>query len=114
MLEREDGQMVSKEEDIVQFIGAYFDKLFTTEPGEREATVQKALHPIVTEEDNTGLAATPSALEIKEAVFAINADKAPVLMAFRQASFTHIGTISDLTSPRKYMRSLWESLCHRT
>lgn len=34
VLEKDDGIVVHKEEEIVQVIGEYFDKLFTTSPGE--------------------------------------------------------------------------------
>ena len=48
VLEKEDGQMVNKEEEIVEVIGDYFERLFTTSPGERAHTVNRALHSIVT------------------------------------------------------------------
>lgn len=77
VIEREDGQMVHKEEEIVQVIDEYFQKLFSTQPGEREETVRYALRPIVTEAENIDLTAIPSAGEIREAAVSINADKAP-------------------------------------
>lgn len=53
--------MVNKEEEIVQAIGEYFEDLFTPSPGERVATVNRALHPIISEEDNATLTSVPSA-----------------------------------------------------
>lgn len=61
VIERDDGQMVNKEEEIVQAIGEYFEDLFTPSPGERVATVNRALHPIISEEDNATLTSVPSA-----------------------------------------------------
>ncbi|WZZ22713.1 hypothetical protein YC2023_124100 [Brassica napus] len=88
VIEREDGTMVHKEEEIVAVIGEYFENLFTSQPGEREETVRQALHPIVSAEDNTMLTTLPSASEIKEAAFSINADKAPGPDGF-SAGFFH-------------------------
>lgn len=68
--------MVHMEEEIVTVIGDYFQTLFTSQPGEREETVRQALKPIVSEEENLSLTATPTAQEIKEAAFSIHADKA--------------------------------------
>lgn len=87
-LERIDEQMVHKEEEIVQVIGDYFDQLFTSSPGERAATVNQALHSIITPEDNSILTSVPSAAEIKDAAFSIQADKAPVPDGF-SAGFFH-------------------------
>lgn len=77
VIENELGQLVHKEDEIVQVIGEYFQSLFTTKPGEREDTVNRALHPIISDEDNHHLTSIPSPAEIKEAAFSINADKAP-------------------------------------
>ena len=52
VIEGENGGMVHKEEEIIAVIGAYFDNLFSSQPGEREETVRRALRPIVTEEEN--------------------------------------------------------------
>ena len=88
VIEREDGQMGYKEEEIVQVIGDYFAKLFTSTPGERADAVRRALRPIVSEEDNVNLIAIPTAEEIKEAAFSIHADKAPGPDGF-SAGFFH-------------------------
>lgn len=69
--------MIYKEEEIVVAIGEYFEKLFSTCPGERADTMRRALHPIITAVDNEILLSLPSASEIKEAALFIHADKAP-------------------------------------
>lgn len=66
----------------------YFEKLYSTEPGDREDTVRHALRPIITPEDNEALTAIPSASEIKEAVMAVKGEKAPGPDGF-SASFYH-------------------------
>lgn len=81
----------STKEEIIQVIGAYFYKLFSSEPGMREETVRLALKPITTEEDNLSLTAVPSEAEIKEAAHSINADKHPGRMGSLLASSTLIG-----------------------
>lgn len=80
--------MVHKEEEIVQTIDAYFQKLFTTSPGEREDTVRYALRPLVSDAENDALTALPSAAEVRDAAFSINADKAPGPDGF-SAGFFH-------------------------
>lgn len=90
VIEKEDGEMVHKEEEIIEVIGAYFQTLFSSQPGDREEIVNHALQPIVTEEDNLSLIAIPSADEVKEAMFSIHADKAPGPDGFSAAFFhTH-------------------------
>lgn len=80
--------MVHKEAEIVRVIDAYFEKLFTTSPGERSETVRQALKPLVSEEENLLLTSVPSAAEIREAAFSINAEKAPGPDGF-SAGFFH-------------------------
>ena len=88
VLENEEGGLVYKEEEIVNVIGGYFNNLFTSTPGEREEIVNQALSPIISDEDNALLNAIPTALEIKEAAFSINAEKAPGPDGF-SAGFFH-------------------------
>ena len=88
VIEKEDGQTVHKEEEIVSVIGDYFQALFTSLPGDREETVRRALHPIVSVAENQVLIAIPSAAEIREAAFSIHADKAPGPDGF-SAGFFH-------------------------
>lgn len=79
VIENAAGVEVHKEEDIVKSIVAYFQELFTSSDrvGNRRETVEYALRPVITDEENALLSAIPSALEIKEAIFDINAEKAP-------------------------------------
>ncbi|KAL0896578.1 hypothetical protein Bca101_080539 [Brassica carinata] len=88
VIEGEDGQMVHKEEEIVHTIDSYFQKLFTTSPGERSETVRYALQPIVSDAENESLRATPTMAEVRDAAFSINADKAPGPDGF-SAGFFH-------------------------
>lgn len=87
-MEREDGQMVYKEDEIAQVTGEYFEHSFTSSPGERAAAVTRGLHPIVTEEDNAMLTSIPSSEETKAAAFSIHAEKAPGPDGF-SAGFFH-------------------------
>ena len=88
VIEREDGQMVHKEEEIVQVIGDYFQKMFSSLPGEREDIVNRALQPLLTGEENDSLIAVPTSGEIRDAAFSINAEKAPGPDGF-SAGFFH-------------------------
>lgn len=99
VIEGENGEMVHKEEEIIAVIGSYFDNLFSSQPGEREETVRRALRPIVTEEENQSLIAIPSALEVRDAAFSIHADKAPGADGFSAGFFhTHWNAIGpDIT-----------------
>ena len=88
VIENEAGEMVYKEGDIAKVIVSYFNSLFTSTEGERIDTVNFALKPIISEETNQKLIVIPSALEIREAIFSIHADKAPGPDGF-SASFYH-------------------------
>ena len=94
VLEKESGEMVYREEEIVEVIGEYFQKLFSSIPGDREDTVNLTLHPIISDEENMQLISVPTPIEIKEAAFSINADKAPGPDGFSAGFFqTHWGTL---------------------
>lgn len=88
MLEDSDGKVVHKEAEIAVMIVSYFKTLFTSNPGDSLETVRGAIKPVITQQDNEGLIAIPTALEIKEAIFAINGEKAPGPDGF-SASFYH-------------------------
>lgn len=88
VIENKAGEMVLKEEDIAKVIVSYFDGLFTSTEEDRADTVNLALRPVISEEVNEKLIEIPSALEIREALFAIHADKAPGPDGF-SASFYH-------------------------
>ncbi|KAL0744395.1 hypothetical protein Bca4012_085908 [Brassica carinata] len=96
VIEKEDGQMVHKEEEIISVIGDYFQSLFTSLPGDREETVRRALHPIISEAENQLLNAIPSPAEIRDAAFSIHADKAPGPDGFSAGFFhTHWADIGE-------------------
>ena len=80
--------MVHKEEEIVQVIGDYFQKMFLSLPGESEDTVNRALQLLLTVEENDSLIAVPTSGEIRDAAFSINAEKAPGPDGF-SAGFFH-------------------------
>lgn len=79
MIEDEEGTILYKEEDIAATIEKYFRDLFTTKPCDHEfmrSTLEEAIHPRVTEEQNEALTKIPTAEEIKKALFSINPGKA--------------------------------------
>lgn len=98
VIENSEGQCVYKEEEIAKVIVQYFDTMFTSTParGDSAATVQHALQPLITDEDNAKLIEIPSAEEIRDAVFSIHAEKAPGPDGFSAGFFhthwTEIGT----------------------
>ena len=71
------GDPVYEEEEIVATIAEYYQKIFTSLPGDRISTVCAALKPCVTPEMNEKLTLLPSPAEIKVACFSIHPDKAP-------------------------------------
>lgn len=95
VLEDTDGNMVYKEKDIAKTVVEYYKNLFMSEKGNCADTVRYALQPLITHEDNEGLIAIPMAAEIKEAIFAVNAEKAPgpdgFSASFYQAHWTEVG-----------------------
>lgn len=90
MIENNEGQCVYKEDEIAKVIVQYFNSMFTSAPsrGDSAATVNHALRPLVSEEENAKLIEIPSAEEIKEAVFSIHAEKASGSDGF-SAGFFH-------------------------
>ncbi|XP_023641325.1 uncharacterized protein LOC111831438 [Capsella rubella] len=77
VIEDKEGQPIHSEEGILQVISDYFSELFTSIDGDRNTTIQTAIHPCITEEINQKLTILPSPEEIKRACFSIHADKAP-------------------------------------
>ncbi|XP_018479302.1 uncharacterized protein LOC108850231 [Raphanus sativus] len=71
------GVHVYEEEEISKVISAYYSKLFQSCPFDGQHTISEALQPCITKEQNEKLIMMPQAKEIKEATFAIHADKAP-------------------------------------
>lgn len=88
VIEDEQGKAVFKEEQISQVIVSYFGRLFSYAATNSAETVNNALDPIITEENNAQLICIPTAMEIKEAVLSIHADKAPGPDGF-SAGFYH-------------------------
>lgn len=77
VLEDEDGLPCFEQELISGVISKYYEKLFTATTYDEEQTIQEALKPCVSQVQNEVLIMEPTLLEIKEATFAIHADKAP-------------------------------------
>lgn len=88
IIEDDQGRPVHKEEQIAQVIVAYFGNLFSSSATNSEETINYALDPVISTEDNDRLTQIPSAAEVKEAVFSIYADKAPGPDGF-SAGFFH-------------------------
>lgn len=76
-IEDDQGIPWHEEEQITRVISQYYSNLFTSSPFDARPTVSKALNPCITQEMNEKLIAIPSPNEVKEALFAIHADKAP-------------------------------------
>lgn len=77
VIENDEGIPSYEEEGILKVISEYFQALFTSEEGERNATVQESIQPCITPAINQSLIEIPTQEEIKNACFAIHADKAP-------------------------------------
>lgn len=89
VLENEDGIPSFEEDQISRLVCSYYEKLFTANQREKdEDIILQSLKPCVTQEWNEMLTRDPSPEEIKEALFAIHADKAPGPDGF-SASFFH-------------------------
>ncbi|XP_024009751.1 uncharacterized protein LOC112084866 [Eutrema salsugineum] len=77
-----------EEDQMVEVVVSYFQKIFTAEHSTRLPIVEEAISPSVSTEINEQLIVIPSPEEIKRAVFSIHADKAPGPDGF-SASFFH-------------------------
>lgn len=77
VIEDENGIPVYEEKQISEVICKFYSTLFTASNMEEENTVDEALQPCVTQEQNEKLIGIPSFSEIKKATFAIHPDKAP-------------------------------------
>lgn len=89
-MEDESGAPFFEEDQISALVYSYYEKLFTATNWEEgsDDTIFRALNQCVTQEWNENLTRDPSPTEIKEALFAIHADKAPGPDGF-SASFFH-------------------------
>lgn len=95
VIEDEHGKEVHKGEQIAQVIMTYFGNLFASAETNSADTVNYALDPVITEEDNDRLIRIPTPLEVQKAAFSIHADKAPGMdgfsASFLHANWSHIG-----------------------
>lgn len=95
VLENEEGVPFYEEEQISEVICKYYSSLFTSSHVDGSQTVEKALRPCVSREQNEKLTAIPTMEEIKAATFAIHPDKAPgpdgFSACFFQANWETVG-----------------------
>lgn len=77
VIEDADGKAVYKEPEIVQSITEYYSRIFTSQMSDSSLVVQDGISPMVTNKMNETLIALPSPLEVREALFSINPEKAP-------------------------------------
>ena len=95
VIENDEGVPFFEEEHISEVICKYYSSLFTSLPYDGTRTVDKALKPCVTREQNEKLTTIPTAKEIREATFAIHRDKAPgpdgLSACFFQANWETVG-----------------------
>ena len=77
VIEDEDGLPVFEEEKISGVICKFYDNLFTSNHFDSAHTIEKALKPCISLETNEELIKEPTPEEIRNATFAIHADKAP-------------------------------------
>lgn len=98
VIEDETGQAFHEEEQIAQVISDYFQNLFISQEdhGElRASIVEEAVTPCISQETNENLVRPPTPEEIRQACFAIHADKAPgpdgFSASFFQANWSTVG-----------------------
>lgn len=88
ILEDDEGNIFDTEEGIVSTISQYFRAIFSSSGADCLETVEEALTPCISDEDNAMLTQIPDKQEVTRAVFAIHADKAPGPDGF-SAGFYH-------------------------
>lgn len=95
VITNKEGKPVFKEEEISSVIASFYSELFQSSNFDGIQTVINAVHPCIMEQQNIKLTLIPQAEEIKEATFAINADKGPgpdgFLAAFFHSNWEVIG-----------------------
>ncbi|KAG7559212.1 Ribonuclease H domain [Arabidopsis thaliana x Arabidopsis arenosa] len=91
VIENTEGVAVYEEKKILMVISDYFQNLFTSEDGERIATVQEAILPCIAAETNESLISIPSPEEVRKACFSIHHDKAPGPDGFSASFSNQIG-----------------------
>ncbi|KAG7579243.1 Ribonuclease H domain [Arabidopsis thaliana x Arabidopsis arenosa] len=94
VIEDDAGQSYYEEAQILKVISEYYQNLFSSQEGERTATIFEALSPCISETTNLSLIELPSPEEIKKACFSIHPDKAPGPDGFSASFFhTHWNTV---------------------
>ena len=86
IMEDDQGLICDNEEGIVRIISSYFQSIFTSSGTDCIETVHEAISPCIPKETNDLLTTIPDREEVRRAVYAIQADKAPGLDGF-SASF---------------------------
>lgn len=77
MLETSTDTPLYEEHQIAEEITNYFAQIFTAQAGNASGIVSRALSPRITKATNRRLTAPPSTVEIRNALFSIQPDKAP-------------------------------------
>lgn len=77
VITNKNGVPVFEKEEISKVISAYYSDLFQSSAFDGQHTIAEALQPCISETQNIMLTRMPQSKEIKEATFAIHADKAP-------------------------------------
>jgi len=77
VMEDINGVAQHEEHQISQIISGYFQQIFTSESDGDFSVVDEAIEPMVSQGDNDFLTRIPNDEEVKDAVFSINASKAP-------------------------------------
>ena len=82
IMEDDQGLICDNEEGIVRIISSYFQSIFTSSGTDCIETVHEAISPCIPKETNDLLTTIPDREEVRRAVYAIQADKAPGLDGF--------------------------------
>ena len=88
VIEDSQGQAVHEEEEIAATISEYFQGIFTSNNTCDLKVIDEVLLPSISPQCNEALSKIPSSKEITEALYSINADKAPRPNGF-SAAFYH-------------------------
>lgn len=91
MIADKNGVPVYEEEEISRAISGYYSDLFESGCVDGQPKIVEALQPCISDAQNERLIVMPHANEIKEAAFAINADKALGPDGFQPFSFSPTG-----------------------
>ncbi|CAA7021924.1 unnamed protein product [Microthlaspi erraticum] len=77
VIEDDEGKTFVEEKQIEDVITSYFQKMFTSQAGNRAETVFQSITPRISEETNRRLIQIPTPEEVNTAIFSIHPDKAP-------------------------------------